>query len=63
MLTIKQCRQIEPSLSELSDEEIVHLRDSMYELATLAFESTQKQGGVSKNPTWVMPTFKEDANI
>lgn len=50
MLTIEECRELEPGLSDLSDEEVVSLRDSLYAMGRVAFENV-----VSKNPKWVVP--------
>ena len=46
MLTLKQCRQIDPSLNDLSDEDLQKVIDALYELAQLAFDAyfAEKEG-------------------
>lgn len=53
MLSIEACRAAEPNLSGLTDEEVLRIRDAMYELAQLAFEDFIKQSG-SNNPAGVV---------
>jgi len=55
MLTLEQCRKIEPKLNGLPDEEVLDIVKDMYGLGQLAFEKWVKEKGVSKNPEWVLP--------
>jgi len=43
MLTIEQCRKIEPELKDLADEEVLDILNDMYSLGGLAFEKWQKE--------------------
>lgn len=38
MLSVAQLRRIEPNLKNLSDEEVLKIRDSYYETARIAFD-------------------------
>lgn len=60
MLTLKQCRKIDPSLDYLSDEELLLVRDQLYELSQLAFEEWWAKKQSSKNPVGDS-TFPGDA--
>lgn len=46
MLTLQQCRQIDPKLNELSDEELSRVRDALYQLGQIIFDDwlTEKHG-------------------
>ena len=48
MLSIEECRKLIEKGGELSDQEIVEVRDSLYEMAQLALEVWQerKQGKI-----------------
>jgi len=50
MFSIEKCRKIESSLNELTDDEVVDIRDSLYELAQLALEDYFENNSGSKNP-------------
>ena len=39
MLTLEQCRRIDPDLANLPDEELLALRDKLYAVANTAFDS------------------------
>lgn len=39
MLTLEQCREIDPRLNDLSDEEAQRIIDDLYGLAELALDS------------------------
>ena len=43
MLTLEQCRAVDPRLESLSDEELRQARDSLYELVELAFDLWLKE--------------------
>ena len=54
MLTLEQCRQIDPELNKLSDEELKRVRDALYKLGQIIFDDwlTEKHG--SKYPIGVL---------
>lgn len=54
MLSPEQCRKIDPSLKDLSDEELGRIIVSLYQLGGLAFDSWLAKSGVSKNPQRVV---------
>lgn len=54
MLTLDQCRKIEPGLQGLSDEELIEVRANLYRAAQLALEAWAKQHSGSKNPEWLL---------
>lgn len=39
MLTLEQCRRIDPDLANLPDEELLALRDKLYTVANVALDS------------------------
>ena len=66
MLTLEQCREIDPELNKLSDEELIKVRAALYTLGQIIFDywSTQKRG--SKYPVGdsrVLPTKHKRSNI
>lgn len=62
MLSIQQCRTIDPALEGLSDEEIAEIRDALYAVGKLALEQINKTT-VSKNPAGVMPSSGNSSTI
>lgn len=50
MISLEKCRQLVPDPQELSEEELVKIRDNLYEGAQLALEAWMKKGGGSKIP-------------
>jgi hypothetical protein len=48
MLTIEECRKLIDSEEQFSDEQIMEIRDSLYELATLAFEVREHETQLSQ---------------
>lgn len=42
MLTIEQCRKIQPELRDLTDEEVLEVINDMYGIGELAFEKWQQ---------------------
>ena len=50
MLSVEKCRQLEPSLKELSDEEILEIVENYYEMGQLATEDFKDNKKGSKNP-------------
>jgi hypothetical protein len=49
MLSIKQCRKIDPQLMDLSDKELGNIRDCLYALGELAIKDLIRDSG-SKIP-------------
>lgn len=54
MLSLEECRKLCPPLVDLTDEEVVKIRDNLYEGAQLALESWAKKKGGSKNLEWLL---------
>ena len=50
LLSVEKCRQLEPSLKELSDEEILEIVENYYEMGQLATEDFKDNKKGSKNP-------------
>lgn len=50
MLSPEQCRKFDPSLKKLPDKEVSEIRDELFLLAQLAFNSYLSNNSVSKNP-------------
>lgn len=50
MITLDDCRKIDPSLRHMSDEELKKVLETLYGLGALALES---YSNVSKNPDGV----------
>ena len=59
MLSVEQCRKIHPPLEKLSDEEVILIRENLYEGAQLALEAWVKKNSGSKNLEWLLPKFEE----
>ena len=59
MLSVEQCRKIHPPLEELSDEEVILIRENLYEGAQLALEAWVKKNSGSKNLEWLLPKLEE----
>ena len=55
MITIEQARKIDPSLDDLTDEQLRGVLAELYELGQLAFETWLKEKRGSKFPTGVLP--------
>ncbi len=55
MLSLEQCRKIDPVLNNLPDEEVIQIRENLYEAARLSLESWVKKNEGSKNPLWLLP--------
>jgi len=60
MLSLEQCRKICPSLENLSDEEVLKIRENLYDGGSLALESWVKKNGGSKNLEWLLPIVEKD---
>jgi len=49
MMSLDECRKIDPRLKDLPDEAVAKIRDLLYEMGQLAFDTWQENGG-SKYP-------------
>ena len=49
MISLNRLRELEPKLKDASDEEVAKIRDQLYELAQLTFDSHMAED-VSKIP-------------
>ena len=38
MLSLEQCRKIDPGLNDLSDEDLLKVRDELYNLGNIGFQ-------------------------
>ena len=43
MISLNRIREIEPKLRDLSDEQVAEIRDRIYEMAQLAYDSYKEQ--------------------
>ena len=49
MLSLEQCRKIDPRLKDMPDEAVAKIRDLLYEVGQLAFDTWTEENG-SKYP-------------
>lgn len=63
MLTLEQCRQIDPELNKLSDEELVKVRDALYKLGQIIFDDWRTETYGSKYPVGVLRNFEDENKI
>ena len=63
MLTLEQCRRIDPALNRLSDDELTKVRDALYKLGQIIFDDwlTERRG--SKYPVGVLRDFNGENKI
>lgn len=59
MLSLKECRKIDPSLSARTDAEILEIRDQLYAVAEMAYEEWRKIKQSSKIPRGVSEEYGE----
>ena len=50
MISLDECKKIQPELAGLSDEEVTKIRELMYGLGQLVFETWNEKKSDSKNP-------------
>ena len=50
MISLDECRKIQPELADLPDEEVSKIRELMYGLGQLVFETWNEKKSDSKNP-------------
>lgn len=55
MLSLEQCRQIDPTLLDLSDEKLSEVRGALYKLAKLALSAYLKKPE-ARTPVATVPT-------
>jgi hypothetical protein len=60
MLTLKQLKKIDPSLSHITDEDLEAIRSSFYNLGELMFEDWRDQKLSSKNHVGLLTNEKEE---
>jgi hypothetical protein len=63
MLTLNQCRQIDPELEKLSDEELAKVRDALYKLGQIIFDDWLTETHGSKYPIGVLRNFEGENKI
>jgi hypothetical protein len=63
MLSLEQMLKIDPSLADLSEEELRELQASLYETAQLAFDVYWRKKCGSKNPAGLLPKKKVDPTL
>ena len=50
MISLDECRKIQPELAEMSDAEVTKIRELIYGLGQLVFETWNENKSDSKNP-------------
>lgn len=63
MLDLDECRSLSPNLKDLSDEEVNHVRKTLYKLANLSLKSYIDMNNVSKHPTGVLPKNQNSVSM
>ena len=63
MLTLEQCRQIDPKLNKLSDEELMKVRAALYELGDIIFDDWATEKPVPSHPIGVLRESEEQGKI
>ncbi len=63
MISLEQLKEIDPNLAHLSDDEIIEVRASFYDLGTLIFDDWLENGEGSKYPSGVLQRLKEQTKI
>ena len=61
MLTLEQCRRIDPDLANLPDEELLALRDKLYAVANVALDSLGRHE--ASNPAHAPALLPEGGNV
>jgi hypothetical protein len=59
MISLEQCRQIEPDLEKLSDEEVTKVRNLLYGLGELVFETWDDKRNDSKKQRGLLTSSTE----
>jgi hypothetical protein len=63
MLSPEKLRKIDPKLAHLSDDEILEIRASLYDLGGLMFDDWLENGDGSKYPVRFLQRLKESNKI
>jgi len=63
MLSLEQCRKIDPRLRDLPDKEVLELRDACYSFAEFAFEMFLKEKADSNNPLGPLSESGKRGNV
>lgn len=63
VLSIEQLRKIDPMLSHLSDDKLLEIRNSFYDLGQLIFDDWLENGAGSKSPVGVLQRLKDGNKI
>jgi hypothetical protein len=63
MLSIEKLRKIDPALAHLTDDEIIEIRDTLYDLGQLIFDDWLENDAVSKYPVGVLQRLKDGNKI
>lgn len=63
MLTLEQCRQLDPELNKLSDEELTRIRDALYKLGQIIFDDWISERHGSNYPVGVLRNFEGENKI
>ena len=56
MISLDECRKLEPDLTKLSDEEVTKIRNLMYGLGQLIYETWDEERSDSKIPLGSLTT-------
>jgi hypothetical protein len=59
MISIEKLKKIDPKLAHLSDDEILEIRSSLYDLGGLMFEDWLENGDGSKYPVRFLQRLRE----
>ncbi len=63
MLSPEQLRKIDTNFQTVSDEELIKIRDSLYELGQLIFDDWLENKGGSKYPVGVLQKLKDNNRL
>jgi len=63
MLTLEECRHLDPTLKKLSDEELTKVRDALYELGRIIFDDWRSTNFGSNYPVGVLRNFDAEDKI
>ena len=63
MLSLDHCREFAPILKGMTDEEVLDVRDRLYQMAEIGLSHWLENRGGSKNPTGVMPDSREGGRM
>jgi|GEM_PF-2898629 len=63
MISVEEMLKIDPSLSDLSEADLIELRDNLYEVAQLGFEVYYSKKNVSKCPVGLFPSPQSGSSI